>query len=51
MCIFSSAEYWRRLALRMSLTVLSALSGQSGLAFIVVASLGETMSPNLSLPQ
>jgi hypothetical protein len=50
MRIFSSAEYWRRVALRISLTVFSALLGLAVLA-LIVASVGVTMSPNLSLTQ
>jgi len=50
MRIFSSAEYWRRVALRISLTVFSALSGLPVLP-LIVASVGVTMSPNLSLTQ
>jgi ABC-type proline/glycine betaine transport system permease subunit len=50
MRIFSSAEYWRRVALRMSLTVFSALPDLAVLA-LIVASVGVTMSPNLSLMQ
>jgi hypothetical protein len=50
MRIFSSAEYWRRVARRMSLTVFSALSGLVALT-LIVASVGVTMSLNLSLTQ
>ena len=50
MRIFSSAEYCRRVARRMSRTVFAALSGLAARA-LIVASLGVTMSPNFSLRQ
>src|SRR3954463_16501012 len=50
MRIFSSAEYCRRVALRMSRTVFSALSALA-VRVLIVASFGVTMSPNLSLRQ
>jgi hypothetical protein len=50
MRIFSSAEYCRRVALRISLTVFSALSDRVVFA-LIVASMGITMSPILSLMQ
>src|SRR6188472_4469147 len=50
MRIFSSAEYCRRVALRISRTVFSALSALA-VRVLIVASFGVTMSPNLSLRQ
>jgi|SRR5881394_2772358 len=50
MRIFSSAEYCRRVARRMSRTVFSALSGLAARA-LIVASFGVTMSPIFSLRQ
>jgi len=50
MRIFSSAEYWRRVALRISRTVCSELR-LLGLRFVIIVPLGINDEPKVSFKQ
>ena len=51
MRIFSSAENFRRVALRMSRRVLSALPGRRSFLSVIVSLIGAPMNPKVSLTQ